>query len=243
MDNDIRQRYRRDYTNQPLIARAPGAGSHSQAQPQPMFPGAAQPHNSSSQNSAPSQPTGRHPRSKHPAAAAPTIRHSRRRPGRKLLFSLILICLIAAGGGAAWRLAKPPASPVPADIKSAVHFPIYYPEQKKLPAGYTLDASSFQQQESGVVIYNISHGGQHLSISEEAQPAQNVIDGFIKNYIPLHNAYPAKLGQVLIGAYGKASDLHTLASLPVNNGPWLLISAPSDTKQSDLVQIVQALKT
>jgi hypothetical protein len=49
------------------------------------------------------------------------------------------------------------------------------------------------------------------------------------------------VGKALVGAYGSGKDLRTIASLPIPNGPWLIITAPSDINQADLEKVLQAI--
>lgn len=158
------------------------------------------------------------------------------------LIAVIAIVIIGSVAGLL-ILHKPAASPVPADIRKAVSFPVYYPDSSQLPAGYALDSSSFRQAQPGVIVYSITHSGsQPLAVSEENQPGGSVISDFIKNYIPLHNTVDTDLGSAQVGVYGKAPNQQAVASLQIKNGPWLLITAPSGVKQTDLDQILQALK-
>jgi hypothetical protein len=90
------------------------------------------------------------------------------------------------------------------------------------------------------VTINSNNGS--VSISQQAQPGSDVIDSFLKTYIPLHTALSTKLGQAQVGASGQASNLHTIASLPIKNGPWLIITAPADISQAELKQIIESLK-
>jgi hypothetical protein len=132
-------------------------------------------------------------------------------------------------------------SPVPTEIKKTVSFPIYYPEQSKLPPGYSLDNTSFRFAQPGVVVYAIQKGSQQLVFSEEETPGGNVVDKFTSSYIPLHNTITTDLGKAAVGAAGQGANLQTIVSLPITKGPWLIITAPADTKQSDVQQILQAL--
>lgn len=148
-------------------------------------------------------------------------------------------------GAIVWRLFlyHSAASPVPSSVAKDVNFSIYYPDPQKLPSGYSLDSSSFKQAQPGVIVYSINHaGGRSLAVSEEAQPAGSIVNDFIKNYIPLHNTLGTGLGDAQIGAYGQAPNQQSVASLSIKNGPWLIVTAPSDVKQTDLKTILQSLK-
>lgn len=219
---DLRSRYRRDFTTQPARPRPSAQPVH----PAPAF-------------------------TDPPAAPAPLARQQAPRPAvrkksvKKRRFFLVSGVLVLAViiVGLIWRLAGASSSPVPASIRSGAGFPVYYPQQSKLPPGYTLDTGSFRRASGGVIVYSInSSDDQNLSVTEEAQPPSNIIDTFIKNYIPLHSSLTTGLGQAQIGAYGQKPNFHAVASLPINQGPWLIITAPPDIKQSVLKQIVESLK-
>ena len=133
-------------------------------------------------------------------------------------------------------------SPVPTYIRSSVTFSVYYPAQNRLPHGYYLDTTSFRVTQSGVVEFWVKNGGgQTFTFSEEQQPPQDIISKFTSATIPLHNTVSSRLGQAEIGAYNTGSKLETVASFPINKGPWIIITAASDANQADLKQTVLAL--
>jgi hypothetical protein len=132
-------------------------------------------------------------------------------------------------------------SSVPVEIQKAASFPIYYPEQAKLPSGYSLDNTSFRFAQPGVVVYALQKGSQQLVFSEEETPDGDVVNKFTSSYIPLHNTITTGLGKAAIGAAGQGSNLQTIVSLPITDGPWLIITAPAGSKQSDMQQILQSL--
>jgi hypothetical protein len=145
-------------------------------------------------------------------------------------------------GLAVWRLTAA-GNPAPDTIQSAGGSGVYQPDSTKLPAGYTFDNSAIRQADDGVSIVTISSGnGKSVSISQQAKPGSDVIDNFLKTYIPLHAALSTSLGQAQVGASGQSSSLQTIVSLPVKNGPWLIITAPADISQDDLKQIIESLK-
>lgn len=150
-----------------------------------------------------------------------------------LLLIVVAVMLILHGRG---------GSPVPPAVRQAAGFTVYYPDPAKLPPGYELDRSSFRQADPGVIVYSVTRDGQRLAVSEEAQPGGSAISDFLKNYIPLHTTFNAKLGQAQIGAYGSHPNLRTVVSLPITKGPWLIMTAPDGTSQADLKQIIQALR-
>lgn len=129
---------------------------------------------------------------------------------------------------------------VPEKIQKSVPFSIYYP--RNLPAGYTLDEKSFQIPESGVVLFTVTYGdGKSIDFSEQQQPSSGDIDKFVKSYIPLNSVLQLPLGQVKVGAYGAAPNIRTIASVPIHDGPWLIVTAPSDVNHDDLTKLITSL--
>lgn len=158
----------------------------------------------------------------------------------KKLFLISLAGLVVVGLLIGWYRVASHTSLVPEKIQKQVQFPIYYPET--VPAGYTLDTNSFHLPEPGVVIFAVTHGkGVDIVFSEEQQPSGNEIDKFVTSYIPLNSPLQLPLGQAKIGAYGKAPDIRTVVSLPIHDGPWLIMTAPSAVSHDDEVKILDSL--
>lgn len=167
------------------------------------------------------------------------------RPAHKItawVLGVGLAAFLAAAGIYVYRYYAGSHGPVPKSIRSAVSFPVYYPEQQRLPAGYRLDPGSFRLAGEGVLLFSVSssRGGQ-LIFSEEASPGQDVINKFNTSAIPLHTPLSTTLGQADVGAYGSGAKLQTIVSLPIGHGPWLIITAPANTDQNSLKQILQSL--
>ncbi|HSX36517.1 MAG TPA: hypothetical protein VLG13_00110 [Patescibacteria group bacterium] len=134
------------------------------------------------------------------------------------------------------------SSPVPQDIRKAVSFTVYYPDQKRLPQGYSLDTTTFRQAEPGVVLFSLQYyNGKRMVFSEEQKPASDVINKFVTAAIPLHTELTTPLGKAEVGVYGNNADLHSVVSLPISNGPWLIITAPADINQPNLTRILNSL--
>lgn len=163
---------------------------------------------------------------------------------RRLLIFLVSTIVIAGIAAAAFFVRAHNDSPVPKSISGQLSFPIYYPDQKKLPPGYTLDTHSFTSPEKDVVLYTIRYSqAKKIVISVQKQPSQQQLQQFNLNYIPLHTSYQTKIGQADIGAYNNGKAVQTLASLPANNSAsWMIITAPSDINQNDLKQALNSLK-
>ncbi len=135
-------------------------------------------------------------------------------------------------------------SPVPKTIASSVSFSIYYPEQSKLPAGYTLDLNSFKQPVRNGVNYTVSYSNGHkLVFSLQPKPSATELQNFSANYIPLHITYHTSIGQALLGAYNTKTGTETLVSLPANgSSTWIILTAPYDINQDQLKQVLSALR-
>jgi len=167
--------------------------------------------------------------------------NSKWRLPRPLLLTGLVIVILLAGIITFFVQRMADGSPVASDVQKSVSFPVYYPRQSKLPAGYSLDQSSFQLAQEGVVVYAVEKGSQKLVFSEEETPDASIMDKFTSSYIPLHNTITTPLGKAAFGAAGQGDNLQTIVSMPITKGPWLIITAPAGTKQSDIQQILQSL--
>ena len=131
------------------------------------------------------------------------------------------------------------SNPVPLSIRQAVSFPVYYPDQQKLPSGYNLNTSSFGLPVNNGVSYSVSYGGgKKIVFSVQAKPSESELQTFNSSYIPLRIEYETSIGQAKIGAY----QSKTLVSLPVMNGPWIIITAPADINQDQLKSVLQSIR-
>lgn len=154
--------------------------------------------------------------------------------------AVVVIAVLAAG--IAWFFLRP-KSPVPSKIAKAVDFPVYYPDPKKLPAGYTLDTTSFKNPVSNGISYSVDYGnGQKLVFSLQDKPSSSELQDFNSNYIPLHNDYKTPVGQAELGAYNNHGTTESLISLPTNGKTWIIITAPYNTDQTKLKQVLSALR-
>lgn len=173
-----------------------------------------------------------------PQARAPEPKKSSH---RLKLISAGVLGLLVFGTVIFLIVGRPTNSPVPEDIRKTANFSVYYPKQSKLPQGYTLDTSSFRWAQPGVVVYSVQGPHRPLVFSEEQTPESGIVDKFIASYMPLHNSLTIPLGKAEVGSAGQGSQLQTIVSLPINKGPWLIITAPANLPQAELRQILQAL--
>lgn len=154
-----------------------------------------------------------------------------------VLFGLVILGLVLVG----WYNIGGSASIVPKKIRKSVNFSVYYPAS--MPSGYMLDTNSFRLAEAGVVLFSVTNSNsKDIVFSEQQQPSNTEIDKFISSYLPLNSTVQLPLGMARVGAYGSAPNIRTVLSLPIYNGPWLIVTAPSEINQADLVKITDSLK-
>ncbi len=167
-------------------------------------------------------------------------KYERKNRNKWLIGALAMIIVMAAAAGLFFIQKQKSASPVPSNVQKAVNFAIYYPEQKKLPNGYTFNPSSISKPVDNGVTYAVSYGGtKKIVFSIQPKPTDSELQSFYSQYIPLKNDSQTHLGQAEIGVYHD----QTLVSLPIINGPWIIVTAPKDVNQDQLKQVLQSLKT
>jgi hypothetical protein len=176
---------------------------------------------------------------------------SQRGASKRWLLWIIVALVIAGAATGAWlhwhpsKADSPPksASPVPAAVSQAVSFPVYYPDQAKLPTGYVLNSSSFKTPVKNGVTYSVSYGNnQKLVFSVQAKPSDSELESFKTNYIPLRIDYQTDIGQAEIGAYNNHGNTETLVSLPTNTNAWVIVTCPYDINQDNLKQVLSSLR-
>lgn len=128
--------------------------------------------------------------------------------------------------------------PVPLSIRQTAKFPIYYPDQSKLPADYHLDTASFTASKL-VVVYKVNYdnGKQKLVFSVEQKPSSSDIQDFYKTHLPLSSTIDTPIGTATIGAIGQ----RTVVSLPTTSNAWLLITGPPKIDAAQLKQVLLSL--
>ncbi len=152
---------------------------------------------------------------------------------------ILLIALRVSFHPASQKSSNNTLSIVPANIKAAVNVPIYYPDPKKLPAGYTLDTNSFKKINDQAAGYVVTYdNGKRLVFTVQAKPSADEIDEFYKNQMPLHFSIDTGVGKAAVGVINN----QTVASLPTNDKSWLLIAGPTDVNQDQLKQILKSIQ-
>jgi hypothetical protein len=157
-----------------------------------------------------------------------------KRPGKRAgIVSLVVIVLLAGGGFAYHQLNQQKV--VPKALVKQMPFPIYYPDPKKLPAGYTIDKSSFNSPAKDVVLYAVDYKGGKLVFSVQLKPSAVELNAFNTQRIPLHDTLKTSVGTAVIGAIGKQS----IISLPTDTNAWVIVTAPYNTDQPKLSTILK----
>ncbi len=155
-----------------------------------------------------------------------------------IVVSVVVILLIGA-----FFFSGPAPSPIPRSISSKVSFPVYYPDPGRLPNGYSLNFASTEVVNPGVVIMFVGYGkqSQYIVMSEEAMPSSSTISNFLTSNIPLNTSFNTPFGSGVIGAYNDGKELRTVISLPINNGPWIIATAPKSINSSQFENILSSL--
>lgn len=138
-------------------------------------------------------------------------------------------------------MAKQLPDPIPLAIRKSVPYSIFYPDSSRLPSGYRLSQNVIHFAKADVVILMINYGSKSIVVSEQQPPDSSTINNFVAEHIPVHTTLPTALGQAEFGAYNSGNGLRTVISLPVPNGPWLIITAPPDAKRQTLIEIISSM--
>jgi hypothetical protein len=223
-DENLRGRYRRDFTREPI-------GGQSAIPPQPARQQPAQP------QLAQDQPDLNLP----PAlagikAAGATKRRpvkKRRSPFKKLILfclAMALLAALAAGGFRYMKATKPNAQTVPEKVKQQISVPILYPG--KLPAGYKVIQSSFNATNAGVVAYYAEdNAGHRLNFTVQARPTNFDFEAFYSRILTNATKFSTPLGEAAVGT---AND-HLLGSLATTKS-WVIVSGNSKAVGADKIQ-------
>jgi len=145
-------------------------------------------------------------------------------------------------GLAIWSVTKQPGGtlpyPIPKSEAKQLGFDIYYPSQKQLPAGYTLNMRSFETTNQ-VLIYSVSYGvNQKIIFSDQVKPSNSQIQAFYTRDLPLNTTLQTSVGLATIGAV----NLETVVSIPTNTNSWLIITSPGSIKQNLLDSVLKSIE-
>jgi hypothetical protein len=175
MEEDLRRRFRRDYTAEPIRVTSPAAVPATNTPPP-----------------APQAPAKDSPTSKFLSPA-------------KLMIAILLIVIVAAGGFFALHQKHAPKNPVkhyfPSSItKDQIQIPVYYPIN--LPGNLIVDSNTFKVIQKNVLYYSVSNrAGDKFYIT--IQPLASNFDfvAFKKKFVK-PDEYQTPIGSNLVGVAG-----------------------------------------
>ena len=220
MDDDLRNRYRRDYTNE--VIRPP------RPQHQPVPSPASQPSQPHHHAATPAAHTKTHSRPQ----ADPAHRPEKKRKKRRLRLVLVMVILLAAAaGGGYWYKSNKLDSPVPVTIRASVNFPILYPT--KLPSGYHLDNNSYTSSGNVVLYSAVNSSGTRIAFTDQQRLANFNFNTFYTQGLSNPTSFDTSIGQAAIGT---ATD-KLLGSL-VTDQSWLLVSSTSKSVGSADLKLI-----
>jgi hypothetical protein len=129
-------------------------------------------------------------------------------------------------------------SPVPQNLTTSVSFPIYYPDPQKLPAGYSLDKTSFTSPTKNVVLYTVNYGqNKKLIFSLQPRPSDNDLKNFNTQRIPIHIEFQSNLGNAELGIIGNQA----IVSLPTNDNLWIIVTGPQNLTEKQVAPVLNDL--
>jgi hypothetical protein len=161
-------------------------------------------------------------------------KRSRQKP---FVLGLATVLLLIGIGGTWLTLGRSAASiqMIPSNIRTAVDFPLYYPEQ--LPKGYTINPSSFGATNE-VVTYSINYGtDSKLAISLQPIPRTFDFTQFYANSMKDALSVNTTIGTAKIG------NINGVQTVSLTNAKtWLLISAPNGIGNDALLSVLKSFR-
>src|SRR5579864_1638319 len=160
MDDDLRNRFRRDFSHKPPKRRTPAASPERPA--------------SSSVINQVDTDHGRQPQASPPQPLVSfdlpdgVKPHPQHKSHKKLYLIIIIVLLLGSGaGGAYWYKFVREVVPIPATFRSSLSYPLLYPAS--LPTGYQIKQSSFNTTQQGPTTFeadNQSNGRIEFSVEK-----------------------------------------------------------------------------
>lgn len=235
-DEDLRARYRRDYTREPIKSPAhphkPEPTDLSSVQPEKPKPTPVAEHvPETTQHTHETAPLPRINIEEQPVRRTRRKNKSGRGLFKKLLIMIFIIGVgIAIAAGGSYFYSKSHASSVPENIKSQSDVPVLYPE--KLPAGFTVDKSSFNISGNNIVAYYATDSsGNHLIFNVQPRPANFDFDKFYSQVMTDATRFATPIGEA---AVGNASG-HLLGSLATDKS-WVIVTGSNKNIDTDKIK-------
>jgi hypothetical protein len=243
MANDnLRGRYRRDFTREPI-------GGSSPAQPSPAQPRADQ-SQPSVHNQTHSTPVETEDDLLPSLADIKSAHQQQRKVTKKkgggfkkftlLVLGLVFLGAIAGGVYLFTKDKKQVAQKVPTSVQAKASVPILYPD--KLPSGYKVIQESFNISAGGIVAYYAEDSSGHrLNFTVQPRPANFDFESFYTKILTNATRFSTPLGEAAVGT---AND-HLLGSLATTKS-WVIVSGNSKAVGADKIQAalsaIQAIK-
>ncbi|HET9850864.1 MAG TPA: hypothetical protein VFP35_04565 [Candidatus Saccharimonadales bacterium] len=205
---DLRQRYRHDYTGE-RINTAPPASS-----PTPIIPDVAE-----------------LPQATTVGTQKVKVNKFSRLSAKLMVLSMAVLLLIAgAGFGAHYFLVKK-SSPIPVNISRSVNFPLLYPA--KLPAGYKIDPSSFSSANDVVLFSARTTSGQKIVFTVQKRPPTFDFGTFYQQGLASAAVFNTGAGQAAIGR----ANGQLIGSLATDQS-WLIVSPSRGNISADSLRLI-----
>jgi len=223
-DENLRQRFRRDFTKEPININQPKASQGQMSEVKAAAP-TIQPAESDDFDTLPELNIVNSPPRPLPRA---------KRNFKKPL--LIFLCLTLVSGGVTagiigLRAHQKPKEIVPLTVKSQISIPLLYPD--KLPPGFSVVDSSFNVTNAGSVVayYATDSQGNHLNFTVQARPANFDFNAFYTKILSNTTRFTTPLGEAAIGT----GQGHLLGSLATSKS-WVIITGNNKNVTADKIQ-------
>ncbi|HEU4607978.1 MAG TPA: hypothetical protein VFS31_07700 [Chitinophagaceae bacterium] len=232
MDEELRNRYRRDFTREPIRANPLPQPS----QTQPPAPTSVQP-------TAPAQ-TVIAEATPESATAVPIPKpikdkSQKRRIGIKPVLIIMIVALLAGSGFTAYNkfLHKAPAKHYfPSYItKEQMQIPVYYPVD--LPASFKVN-DDYKVIQKNVLYYSVSNrSGDKFYLTIQPYPSSFDMVSFKKKFIK-PDEYNTSIGSSLVGVAGSS----LLGSTVTNKNVWIIFNSTAVGSIKDMETITRSLQ-
>lgn len=175
--------------------------------------------------------------SPHMSASRPTFSLPHISISRRVVKAVLVGIGIAVVVAALFLLLPTKPTVVPKDIRKNIPFSIYYPDQSKLPKGYTLQKASFTSPDSGVVLYAVTFPRGKFVLSVQEKPDKEELDSFTNQRLPVRYTLSTPNGRATVGVLGN----QLVASLPTNSDSWVIVTSPQNTRQAEMRSLLNSL--
>lgn len=246
MDQDLRGRFRRDFTLEQI-----GNPGQSPVRPAPITDLRPRPASPAATPTPVNQtPIQAQPAVPQPAAVAyeaapitpqldpvesPHRRSKSKNKAKRAIVLIVALLLIGGSGGLAfYQYSKGKQPTIPELVRSKTEIPVLYPA--KLPVGYKVVQSSFNITSGNVVAYYAEDGfGHRLNFTVQPRPANFDFEKFYTQIISNSTRFSTPVGE---GVVGRANG-HLLGSLATSRS-WAIVTGNNVGVGADKIQTALA---